>query len=403
MKAYNSPCFQTDPVGLARFVKQNVLETKTTINETKTSKFKDGERFMLTEIGGASQPSEEEADSQGDRSAHGCFIQEADCNASQDEDSSVEFDGGELDGRKFALDYKEAVVKFREEQLKEREERLCQLEKIEQMYWLQNAGTQPSNQEGERAKNEAEEKTQEAIKALQSAEQAGGGEALGEARRSLEASCTKGAASAVMIVADVAKNCERTVREAVKEAERAVRDVLVMRCRCQAVPGDKDSFLETVEEAFGGSLEQKLKAKILLSYHKITRDKVNKFPSKNQIRNARRGGPRPRRQRGTRGDAPAGPVPEDSGGAAEVTRVPLRGFTPEAKSAEVFNPIDMETLDVGARAGQHINVHCASFWEQNHRVTGLYGAAFYMEAPWEYLRENHFEIGCASCIGWGNA
>ena len=371
MKAYNSPCFQTDPVGLARFVKQNVLETKTTINETKTSKFKDGERFMLTEIGGASQPSEEEADSQGDCSAHGRFIQEADCNASQDEDSSVEFDGGELDGRKFALDYKEAVVEFWEEQLKKREERLCHLEKIEQMYRLQNAGTV------ERAKNEAEEKTREAIKALQSAEQAGGGEALGEARRSLEASCTKDAASAVMIVADVAKNCERTVREAVKEAERAVRDVLVMRCRCQAVPGDKDSFLETVEEAFGGSLEQKLKAKILLSYHKITRDKGNKFPSKNQIRNALRGGPRPRRQRGTKGDAPEGPVPEDSGGAAEVT--------PEAKSAEVFNSID-------------------SFWAQNYGVTGFYDAAYYMGAPpWEYPCENHFEIECAPYASWGNA
>ena len=245
------------------------------------------------------------------------------------------------------------------------------------MYWLQIAGTEPSNQEGERAKNDAEEKTREAIKALQSAEQAGGGEALGKACRSLEASCTKSAASAVMIVADVAKNCECTVREAVKEAERAVRDVLVMRCRCQAVPGDKVSFVETVEEAFGGSLEQKLKAKILLSYHIITRDKVNKFPSKNQMRNARRGGPRPRRERGTRGDAPAGPVPEDSGGAAEVT--------PEAKSAEVFNSID-------------------SFWAQNYGVTGFYDAAYYMEAPpWEYLRENHFEIECASCIGWGNA
>ena len=393
-------------------MKQNVLETKTTINETKTSKFKDGERFMLTEIGGASQPSEEEADSQGDRSAHGRFIQEADCNASQllkgavdeeDEDSSVEFDGGELDGRELALDYKEAMVEFREKGLLERERRLCQLEKIEQMYWLQNAGIKPSNQEGERAKNEAEEKTQEAIKALQSAEQAGGGEALGEARRSLEASCTKGAASAVMIVADVAKNCERTVREAVKEAERAVRDVLVMRCRCQAVPGDKDSFLETVEQAFGRPLDQPLKAKVLLSYHKITRDKVNKFPAKNQIRNARRGGPRPRRERGTRSDAPAGPVPEDSGGDAEVTRVPLRGWTPEAKGAEVFNPIDLATLDVGAGAAQHINVDCASFWEPYHWVTDLDGAAYYMEAPWMDLHENHSEIGCASCIGWGNA
>ena len=237
MKADHSPCSQTDPLSLARLLEQNVSKTKTTINETTTSESKDGERFMtavLLRVGGASQPSEEEADSQGDRSAHGRLIQEADCNASQllkgavdeeDEDSSVEFDGGELDGREFALDYKEAVVEFWEEQLKKREERLCHLEKIEQMYWLQNAGTEPSNQEGERAKNEAEEKTREAIKALQSAEEAGGGEALGEARRLLEASCTKSAASAVMIVADVAKNCERTVREAVKEAERTVRDV----------------------------------------------------------------------------------------------------------------------------------------------------------------------------------
>jgi len=26
-----------------------------------------------------------------------------------------------------------------------------------------------------------------------------------------------------------------------------------------------------------------------------------------------------------------------------------------------------------------------------------------MEAPWMDLHENHSEIGCASCIGWGNA
>ena len=161
----------------------------------------------------------------------------------------------------------------------------------------------------------------------------------------------------------------------------------------------------TEQAAFarGGPLEQKLKAKILLSYHKITRDKVNKFPSKNQMRNARRGGPRRRRERGTSGDAPAGPVPEDSGGDAEVTRVPLRGWTPEANGAEVFNPIDLEILDVGAGAAQHINVGCASFWEQNHRVTDLYGAAYYMEVPWMDLHGNHREIGCASCIGWGNA
>ena len=332
---------------------------------------------VLLRVGGASQPSEEEADSEGDRSAHRRLILEAARKASrpseraadeEDEDSSGEsrhvlrreFDGEKLDERELALDYREALLEVREAAINQR---LSQLE--------------PSNQEGERAKNEAEEKTREAIKALQSAEEAGGGEALGEARRLLEASCTKSAASAVMVVADVAKNCEKEVRCAVKAAERTVRDVLVMRCRCQAVPGDKDSFLETVEQAFGRPLDQKLKAVVLLSYHKITRDKPNKFLSKNQMENARRGGPRRRRERGTSGDAPAGPVPEDSGGAAEVT--------PEAKSAEVFNSID-------------------SFWAQNYGVTGFYDAAYYMEAPpWEYPCENHFEIECAPYAGWGNA
>ena len=124
MKADHSPSSQTDPLGLARFLKQKDSKTKTSINEatikeskdatgTTTSESKDatateeyvtinGQRFMtavLLRVGGASQPSEEEADSQGDRSAHGRLIQEADRNASQpskgaadeeDEDSSVE-------------------------------------------------------------------------------------------------------------------------------------------------------------------------------------------------------------------------------------------------------------------------------------------------------------------------
>ena len=113
------------------------------------------------------------------------------------------------------------------------------------------------------------------------------------------------------------------------------------------------------------------------------------------MRNARRGGPRRRRERGTRGDAPAGPVPEDSGGDAEVTRVPLRGWTPEAKGAEVFNPIDQEigrrllaTLDVGAGAAQHIKVECASFWGPYHWVTDPDDAAYHMKALWMDLHEN---------------
>ena len=61
------------------------------------------------------------------------------------------------------------------------------------------------------------------------------------------------------------------------------------------------------------------------------------------------------------------------------------------------------TRDLRKAEWATINVGCASFWEQNHRVTDLYGAAYYMEVPWMDLHGNHREIGCASCIGWGNA
>ena len=88
MKADHSPCSQTDPLSLARFLKQQVSKIKTSINEatikeskdatgTTTSESKDatateeyvtidGQRYMtavLLRVGGASQPSEEEADS----------------------------------------------------------------------------------------------------------------------------------------------------------------------------------------------------------------------------------------------------------------------------------------------------------------------------------------------------
>ena len=88
MKADHSPSSQTDPLGLARFLKQKDSKTKTSINEatikeskdatgTTTSESEDatatkeyvtinGQRYMtsvLLRVGGASQPSEEEADS----------------------------------------------------------------------------------------------------------------------------------------------------------------------------------------------------------------------------------------------------------------------------------------------------------------------------------------------------
>ena len=165
---------------------------------------------------------------------------------------------------------------------------------------------------------------------MQNAEEEGCSEALAEARRLLESPSTKSAASAYTAVADVANICNTVTHSDVQTAMRAVRDVLVMRCRSQAVPGDRRSFLDTAEEAFGRPLHQELRAVLLLSYHKNIKNKFNRFPSNSQLHTVRRGRPRPRRKRGTIGDAPAGPALEDSGGHAAA---PNRGASQPATDA----------------------------------------------------------------------
>ena len=168
-----------------------------------------------------------------------------------------------LDAWEFDLDHREAIVRFREERVSQLEQRLLELQEIERVYTQQSTATKPSKPRRVRKKKrrtEAQEKTLDAIRALHSAEDAVGGEALGEACRLLEASCIKSAASAYMVVAGVAESCEEETLSSVKTAVRAVRDVLVTRCCSQAVAGDRRSFLETAEQAFGRRLHRELRA-----------------------------------------------------------------------------------------------------------------------------------------------
>jgi hypothetical protein len=142
---------------------------------------------------------------------------------------------------------------------------------------------------------------QDALSSLEEAEAAGGGEALGEARTLLlEGTCARSAALALMTIADVANNCDNDdALLAIKATERAVRDAFVVRCRSQAVPGDRISFLNVAWKAFGQPPDPdwKLRIPVLLgSYHKTAKGKANTFPSKNQLANKRRGGPRPRKR-----------------------------------------------------------------------------------------------------------
>ena len=230
-----------------------------------------------------------------------------------------------LDERELRLAYREAMVAVREQRLQDLQQFVLELEETERQHGQGNVENEPSRKEREEARKEAEEKTLDAIRALVCAENAGGGEALGETRRLLGASCIKSAASAYMLVTDVAERYEEDgcITELVKTAVRAVRDVLVMRCHAHMERREKSAFLATVEEAFGRPLDQPLVTVILLAYHKIIRHKFRPFPSKKQVRILGGGRPRPRRGARTGGDATDGPQREDGDDHETATRGPL--------------------------------------------------------------------------------
>ena len=121
--------------------------------------------------------------------------------------------------------------------------------------------------------------TQWAITLLEAAQRAGGGDALADAHLSLLRGEAQSAADALIIIGDVAKNCNKNVQGAVKEAERAARDVVVMLCGGRVL--DSATFLAAAGVAFAhrgirlGDKEnlqsRELRAVLLLAYFKLQR------------------------------------------------------------------------------------------------------------------------------------
>ena len=102
--------------------------------------------------------------------------------------------------------------------------------------------------------------------------EAWGGDRLREALRLLEAPSAKSAASALILIGDVSRSCDQDALGAVKAAERAARDVVVLRCRSQADPGNREEFLLAAEEAFGRRVwgrDTERQACLKLAYHKL--------------------------------------------------------------------------------------------------------------------------------------
>ena len=77
------------------------------------------------------------------------------------------------------------------------------------------------------------------------------------------------AAQALDTVGLAAAHCPVEAVDAVRAAERAVRDVVVLRCCSTTSPRDRDLFLAGAEEAFGRTLELQLHSQLLLAYKKV--------------------------------------------------------------------------------------------------------------------------------------
>ena len=122
------------------------------------------------------------------------------------------------------------------------------------------------------------DKTRDAIRLLVAAEEAGGGDALGEARGLLQTPCAQSAANALIAIGNVATNCDDEALGAVKAAERAVRGVVVLRV-CAPREIGWEAFLEAAEEVFGRRFrgdgrelavgDRALRSQLLLAFHKL--------------------------------------------------------------------------------------------------------------------------------------
>ena len=190
-----------------------------------------------------------------------------------------------LDDWETQIDIRQAMIEFREQRFHE--------------------DLPPVRVASMRVVKEAAAKWREAIAVVEDAQAASDSSVLAEARRHLEGPSTK---SAVLALKAVIERCGEGPVAAEKAVARALRDLVVMRCRIQAPPSDQQAFIEIVEEAYGGRLANEQRSQILLSYHKTSRGTADTFASVTQ--QCRRS--RPRGPRAARGVASADPIPEES-------------------------------------------------------------------------------------------
>ena len=92
-----------------------------------------------------------------------------------------------------------------------------------------------------------------------------------------------------------------------KNADRAARDVVIFQCRsCCEDHRSRNEFIVKLTAAYNGQLGKEVRAQLLLAYDKTLPDvyKPYCFESNNKVAADRRGAPRPKRERQAKGNGP---------------------------------------------------------------------------------------------------
>ena len=137
----------------------------------------------------------------------------------------------------------------------------------------------------------------EAATALAGADGARATQELVAAREALErAPHRPSLAAALQAVSRALTACPQMTKQAVRAAERAVRDCFCWHTHV-AAPRNKHAFIAAARKAFGGELDDEERSRLLLAYSKGPALYTNHeaFRSNSQWTAERRGGPRPER------------------------------------------------------------------------------------------------------------
>ena len=199
---------------------------------------------------------------------------------------------------KFAIEVQELKLADRVRGIEAREQKLEDRERvIETREWVVRAcerlfGHAPSLwRDAEESSAEEAARVRDAIVAVQAAGTSSGDPVFAEAAAKLQTEVHAQTVASALLQARHAKaSAPPSATRAIKDAELALRDVVVRVCSSRTEPGNRSLFEASAGEVFGDSLDTDLRAALFLSWHKW--QQAAGTPS-----NSSRRKPRPRRRR----------------------------------------------------------------------------------------------------------